>query len=550
LSPVIPSVPAPSHLDAGYTFAADERPLFPGSLYTPRHDPWRRVLFALTALCTGLGITFANALTNVNVGSISGSLGLDVADASILPALYIGFNASANLTLVKARTQFGVPRVTLFFLAIYIAATLAQIVWPGLLGAAIVRAASGVAAAALTTLTIYFLLQIFPIKLRPLALVFGIGVPQLATPLARLVPVEWLANTHWRGLRLLEFGVALALFAIVAAVRLPPSDRSRAFTGVDVVVILFFVPACVLGCQVIGLGRVLWWTDTPWLGIASIAVVALFACGLMLETGRTRPLVHWRWIGTSAMLRFAGIALLLRLALAEQTYGSVGLLTATGLTNDQLHTLFTWVAVAMVAGVVTAALLLSEARIPWLIITAAAIIGAGALLDSRSNNLTRAHELYLSQALIGFGTTLFIGPAMVFGFLQLLRRGGGDFLITFIIVFSTSQNVGGLMGSALLGSFQTISARAHAGALSEHLIAGDPAVDGRIAAGAAALAGTVADPGARAAQGAGLLVQASNREAAFLAFDDVFLFVALLSVLAILIVLVARLWRGPPPAPS
>jgi hypothetical protein len=47
------------------------------------------VAYAGTALLTGICSTFPNALATVNVGTISGSLGLYIAQASGLPAIYV-----------------------------------------------------------------------------------------------------------------------------------------------------------------------------------------------------------------------------------------------------------------------------------------------------------------------------------------------------------------------------------------------------------------------------------------------------------------------------
>ncbi len=74
----------------------------------------------------------------------------------------------------------------------------------------------------------------------------------------------------------------------------------------------------------------------------------LFATGLLIEHYRKSPLLQIGWIGSSEILRFALVALVVRIALAEQTYGAVGLLTSGGLTNDQLHILFSLVIVGMV----------------------------------------------------------------------------------------------------------------------------------------------------------------------------------------------------------
>lgn len=132
------SVEASSESDS-YQFAPDERPAFVGSPFSPRHASWRRAMYACVALLTGLSSAFPNALVTVNVGSISGSLGLYVAQASWLPAIYVAMNASANLTPVKARTQFGVPTVTQALLIAYAAADLLQVMSPGLASAAAPR---------------------------------------------------------------------------------------------------------------------------------------------------------------------------------------------------------------------------------------------------------------------------------------------------------------------------------------------------------------------------------------------------------------------------
>jgi hypothetical protein len=130
--------------------------------------------------------------------------------------------------------------------------------------------------------------------------------------------------------------------------------------------------------------------------------------------------------------------------------------------------------------------------------------------------------------LLGFGTTLFIGPTLAYGFLRMLERGPAYF-ISLVVVFSSTQNIGSLAGSALLGSYQVIAMRSHLSALTEHLVGADPQVVARLQA-----------------QGGPLLFQAATREATILAFNDVFRFVALLAVATALFLscMVPRdLWR-------
>jgi hypothetical protein len=89
---------------------------------------------------------------------------------------------------------------------------------------------------------------------------------------------------------------------------------------------------------------------------------------------------------------------------------------------------------------------------------------------------------------------------------------GPNYVISFLVVFSVSQNVGGLLGASLLGTYQVTRARDHALALSEHLVAADPQVAARLAQ-----------------QGPAALFGAVQREANILAFNDVFFLVACLA---------------------
>jgi hypothetical protein len=73
-----------------------------------------------------------------------------------------------------------------------------------------------------------------------------------------------------------------------------------------------------------------------------------------------------------------------------------------------------------------------------------------AFIDSSATNVTRPPQLYLSQALIGFGTTLFVGPAILYGFLQIIQKGP-KYLVSLVVLFSITQNVGALVGSACAG---------------------------------------------------------------------------------------------------
>jgi len=533
--------------EAEYVFAPEESPPVPGAPFLPSHVAWRRLAYFAVALVIALVAMLGNALVSVNLVPLAGASGDDIALISFLPALFLSMGACGNLLLIKGRQQFGIPLIMNWLLLADALAALLQIVFPGFATAASVSATSGLAAAGLTTLGIYYLMQVLPAKARPAALVIGLGFVQLAIPLARLFPVEWLAQDHWRNLCLVEFALPLAALAAITIFPLPPTQISPAFEPLDAATIALAAPGIVLVCATLIEGRILWWTDTPWIGWALAAAALLLLGAFLIESRRQRPMLRLEWLSTGDILRLAAVAFLMRVALAEQTFGSVGLLSAGGLNNDQLRLLFSFVALAMAAGAVVAVVTMGVETLRYQVMAAAAAIALGAWLDSQSNDLTRPEQLYLSQALIGFGTTLFVGPALAYGMMRMKERGA-DHFISIVVMYSATQYIGALAGASLLGSLQTISMRAHLDALSENLVGADPQVAARLQGGAYALSSQIIDPAQRGAQGAGLLAKAMGREAAVLSFNDVFQFVAMLaSVVALymLVRIVLSQLRGP-----
>lgn len=161
------------------------------------------------------------------------------------------------------------------------------------------------------------------------------------------------------------------------------------------------------------------------------------------------------------------------------------------------------------------------------------LIAIAAIMDSGATNLTRPANLYVSQALVGFASLMFIGPAFAIGLSRTLLQGP-QYFISWLVVFLASQNFGGLVGSALFGTIQTIREKFHSHALVENILLTNPLDAGRLAGSAQQVSGIVADPALRTAQGVALLGQKATREANVLAYNDVFLVIAVLAFLLFL----------------
>jgi MFS family permease len=536
--------------EAPYVFKLHERPTLPGSPANPDHPAWRRrgyfAIGALVGITGGLG----NALTLVNLGFAQGSLGLYSDEATWLTAAYFMTNVPSNLLLVKYRQQFGLQPFIRWMLAAYAVSTLLHLFVHDFWSAVAVRAISGIAASGLSTLTILYFMQSMTAPRRLAGAMIGICVPMLATPLARALSPRLLDWGDWHMLYWFELGLALATLAAVMALPLPPSEREKVFEPLDFLTFALFAPGIGLLVAVLSEGRIEWWTERPWMGIALVMSAALIGAALMVEHLRENPLIQTRWLGTRHLVRLILVAASIRILLSEQAFGSIGLLTVLGMSNDQMVTLNLIVVAASLAGLATAVLTFRPSNLTAPINFAVLLIAIGAFIDASATNLTRPENLYLSQALIGFASLLFLAQAMVIGISRTLLAGPKHF-ISFVVLFAMSQSVGGLVGTALLGTFQIEREKYHSHELVQSIVMTDPVVAARMRGSAGVLAPTQGDPALRGAAGGALVAQQVAREANILAFNDVFLLVGALAVLTELWGLAIRwsIWRRREPSP-
>jgi len=525
---------------AEYQFKPHERPVIPGSPATPEHPALRRVGYFCVGVLVGLTGGFGNALVVANLNSIQGLLGLYSDEGAWLTTAYVMTNVCSSMLLIKIRQQYGIERFTRIFLSFYVAVTAAHVYAHSFGLALLARAANGIGASALSTLALFYFIQAFPAKHRARAVVFGLGVPQLATPLARTISTGMLETGNWQALFLFELGLALLSLMAVLLVRLPPSERIQAFEKLDFVTLALFIPGMGLLCAVLGQGRIQWWTEAAWLGYALCGAMVLITSALWIEHNRCNPLLNTRWLGHGAIIRFAVVATSVRLLLAEQPYGAVGLLNALGMSNDQLNALFAAVSLATVAGIAASALTLDPKNLGRPIRISLILIAVGAFMDASSTNLTRPANMYISQGLIAFATVYYLAPTLLIGLSSALSRGPNHF-VSFSALFGITQSLGGLAGSALLGTFQTYREKFHSHALVQSISLSDPFHAARIQALANAYGRVLGDSALRHAEGPALLAQQVTREANVLAFNDVFLLIGVLASLTFVWLLVLSL---------
>lgn len=495
---------------------------------------WRKgvisgAMSVLVGITQGLGVNLVAA----NLPAIQGSLGATPAEAQWLVTAYIATSVSASLLLIKFRFQFGLRLFADLGLGLFVVVTAAHLISNDLQSAIAVRAVQGLAAAPLTTLGLLYMIGAFPPSRRNTGIALGIAATQLAVPLSRVISPDLLQVGRWHGLYVLELGLALLCLAGVSLFRLPPQPRIKMFEPLDFASFALFAPGLALVCIVLSQGRIAWWTEAPWLGICLALAVVLLIAAVLLELHRKNPLVDVRWLSTGEMVRLLIALILFRIALSEQTVGAIGLFQQSGLLNDQLQTLSWIMLLATIAGFVTVGLLINPDRVLTPLMIALVMIAVASFVDAQATSQTRPVNLYVTQAMMAFAGALFLPPAMLFGVSRAFARGP-QYLVSFSMVFGAGQNVGGLIGSALLGSFVTIREKVHSAHLVEQLTLSDPLVAARVSQLAAVYGHTLTDKTLQRAEGVALLAQQARREAFALAYEDLFHLVTALALATLL----------------
>jgi len=537
------------------TWQPHERPALPGSPSTPLHPTHKRWLYALVGVLVAITGGLGNSLVIANLQYLQGVLGATTAEMAWLPAAYVMTNVCMNLLLVKFRQQFGLRAFTEVFLVLYALVTFGHLFVNDLNSAIAVRAAHGMVGAALSSLGLYYMIQAFPAKWRLKALVLGLGTAQLALPLARLFSEDLLQIAEWRGLYLFELGLALICLGCVFLLKLPPGDRFKTFEALDFLTFAILSSGVALLCAVLSLGRIDWWLEAPWIGVASACSLVLIMTGLAIEHNRANPMLMTRWLGSGAMIRLALAVILIRMVLSEQSTGAVGFMQMLNMSYQQMHTLYVVMLAGAISGLAVSALTINPAHLLMPLVISLALMATGSVMDSFSSNLTRPENLYISQFLLGFGGTFFLGPTMVLGTKNVLTNPRN--LVSFSVMFGICQNLGGLIGAALLGTFQVVREKFHSSMIVEHLTLLDPRVAARVSSGGSAYGGVIADPELRNLMGIRSLATAATREANVMAYNDVFMLIAIIAILTMLWIFIRSLWlmsttqaAAPPVQPS
>ena len=510
------------------------------------------------SMVIGLTQGLAQGFVSTNIPQIAGDLGVTTTQATWLMAAFLIPRASMPLLLIKLRTQYGLRRFAEWAIIAYLVVALAGLAITDLRSALVMQFLAGMVSAPLSTLAFLYMLEPLspPWKMR-LGLPMVMATISVGPMLARVVSPSLMGDMGWMPLHLMTLGMAAVSLALVYALPLTSPPRIKVIAVMDLV--SWGLIALGFGGLTVAFvtGAIYWWTEVPWLGWTLAGSILALTTAVVIELHRKAPLLDIRWLATPAMLHLTVTLLLFRLILSEQSSGAPRMFQVLGVTQGQLVPLFAVISVATVLGALALIPFMAPHRVPVFHLIALSLVTVGAWMDSQSTIDTRPAQMMLSQAMIAFAGSLFLAPAMMRGLISALARGP-NYILSFIVVFLSTQSLGGVMGSGLFTTFINHREALHLQVMREELTSADPLVLREIAQRAATLTSQIADPAIRKAQALSMIAQEATNQAYVMAYNDAYLLTALVAgtALCLLILhifrdwLMARFWPAVPPAPA
>lgn len=534
-----------------YRFKPHEQPFMVGSPATPDHPSFRKVIYLLIGIFIGLTASFQNGLLVANLTQIQGELGLTPVEGGWISVAYNMTNACITVLLYKIRQQFGMSlfsKITLFFLLL--ATSLQWLVSSGLVSISqilspyyleiIARGFSGIVASAMTVLAIFYCLQGMPTAKRISGLILGFGLVQLGIPLSRIISPYLAIDGQLENLFLFEFGLALICFGLINLLELPPGNTEKVFEKLDIVSFGFFASGLAALSVFLVQGRIQWWT-TPWLSYALIIATVTIAIALWIETHRKNPMLQVRWMRSRNIIAFMITGAAMRILLSEQSVGAAGLLANLGYGNDQMVVFYAVILIASILSLVISIFRTNAMELRRPVIFAVALIALGAWIDTGVSIDSAPYMFYGSQLLIAFAAIYFMGPMVFEGMFRAIANGPA-YIISFSVIFSISQTIGGLAGAAAIQAFTTIRTQMHYADMVSAVNLGNPALSGQIAGASRALSTQITDFNEARVAAMGRVLQGVRQQATVAAYDDLFFLMASIATATTLILLINYLY--------
>ncbi|MDB5659441.1 MAG: transporter, partial [Cypionkella sp.] len=143
----------------------EEAPIQQPAPAAPDFSPmpaWRAAIYAGSSIFLGITQGLGVNLVTANLSNLQAQLSATQLEMGWLSAAYFATNIAGTILMFKVRTQFGLRGFAEVGILVFVAAVIAHLFTNDLHSAVLVRAIMGVAAAPLSTLAFYYMLEWLP----------------------------------------------------------------------------------------------------------------------------------------------------------------------------------------------------------------------------------------------------------------------------------------------------------------------------------------------------------------------------------------------------
>lgn len=487
-----------------------------------------------------VGITLAAGMDAINGTALSigridmlGDTHATPDEFAWLDIAYLAAKLTAFALAAWLRARFGANRSLLAAVLLLSTASLGGALTADIDALIVWRLLQGTAGGVLLAGGQTMLLQVFPRHRQPLVqAVFAIGAVMAPTTLAPALQGWMVDSLSWSWIFLLNLPLGVAA-TVAVALGLPAVPAAQKTTRLDGIGLAFLVVAMVCVVFLLQQGNRWNWFDEP--RIVRLSLLGAMALGgfVIWETCRQglNPLLDF------SAFRNAGFAFgfVVSFVAGFALSGSAFLVPSFAL--SVLDFSATW------AGL----LLLPSGALVGL-----GLLGAGALVQCRGvppfNLVPGGILLFMTAMWLLSGSTGESGPGDLMPALLLRGLGLGLLFVALTLVtllglegnaaahgvglFNAGKQLGGLIGIAALQTYLDHQAALNRGVLITHLTPGDPAFAERQAVLAQLLTSRGLDPESAATAALSVIRHAVQTQVAVLSFDEAFLLVALLFIVA------------------
>lgn len=432
-------------------FTPNEMPAIWGSPAKPDFPNKIRLIYGIGFVVALVTASLQNNLIIAYIPYLQGDYGFTPTQGACVTAAYYMGNVWTTIMLFRLRQHFGLK---IFFICIFVGLLLSQfleLMYSNFSVVIFARFIGGVVGGGINVLTIYYALEMLPPKQRYLLFPISIGLIQIGSVLSRFIVAYFSISDYPHLMLCFEAGICIIAFCVSLLIELPPSQIDKAFSFEDSSIV-FYALATAICCFIFSVGNIVWWHHSYIAYGLCIAIVS-FGIFFLIEFFKKRPFINLKFLTNIQLIEVALAAAFVRMCLAEQSTGATGLFkNVLGFSDYQLMDYYGILTLGALCGGIACIMIYHYERSHGMILFAAFLIPLGSFLSTKLSIDMLPSNLYLGQFLIAFASVFFIGPLMVNGILMGFARRAIH-LITFVAIFTFSQGVFGLLGSAIIGYF-------------------------------------------------------------------------------------------------